>query len=130
MRLLLDTHVLVWTLGEPAKLPERVVGPLVDPDNEVFVSAVSAWEIAVKRRLGKLDFDSAFLAAFDARVRDLGFAPLGLTSAEMIRGAEIDAVHKDPFDRMLAGQAIVGGLTVVTADPAIVALGAQAFWRD
>lgn len=128
MKLLIDTHVLIWWLMEPSRVPDEVRGALLDPANEVFVSAASAWEIALKRRLGKLDFDDGFLTDYDRRVRDLGFAPLGLSSAQMIRGAELDTSHKDPFDRMLAAQAILEGLTVVSADRELPSLGVDVVW--
>lgn len=130
MNLLLDTHVLIWWLTDPSRVPEAVRDELLDPVNEVGVSAATAWEIALKRRLGKLDFDGDFLAAFDERVRDLGFAPRAVTSAHMIRGAEIDAAHKDPFDRMLAGQALVDGLNIVTADRSFANLGVEVLWNS
>lgn len=128
MKLLLDTHVLIWSVGQPEKLPQRVVDALLDPGNDVYVSSVSAWEIALKQRLGKLDFDREFIGEFDASVRAIGFEPLGLNSAEMIKGAEIESPHKDPFDRLLAGQAIVRQLTVVTADHALGTLGPDTLW--
>ena len=120
--------MLIWWLADAARVVEPVADAVLDPNNEVYVSAVTAWEIAVKRRLGKLVFDGAFLTAFDARVRELGFEPLTVTAAQMIRGAEIDAAHRDPFDRMLAGQAIVEGMTIVSADRAFAGLGVDVMW--
>lgn len=93
------------------------------------MSAATAWEIAVKCHIGKLNFDSAFLTAFDERARELGFAPLPVEATHAVRGATIDAPHKDPFDRMLAGQALVEGITMVSADPAFRLLGVEPRWR-
>jgi PIN domain nuclease of toxin-antitoxin system len=128
MKLLIDTHVLIWWLGARERIPANVQAALIDVTNEVLVSAVSAWEIAVKRRLGKLDFDSRFIADFDARIAALGFAPLAISAAHAITGAEIEATQKDPFDRMLAGQVRVEGLTLVTADRAFDGLGVTVMW--
>jgi PIN domain nuclease of toxin-antitoxin system len=128
VKVLLDTHALIWAVRDRSKLSERAFDAIVDPDNSTIVSAVSAWEIALKRRLGKLEFDGDFLAHFDTRVRDLGFEPIGLTSTHMIRGAEIEALHKDPFDRMLSGQALSEGLTIVSTDRAFKALGVPVLW--
>lgn len=128
MRLLLDTHIFIWAVAKRRRLPKRVVEAIVDPDSSVIISAVSAWEIALKRRLGKLDFDGDFLASFDDGVRGLGFEPLGVTAAHMVRGAQLDSAHKDPFDRMLAGQALVENLKVVTADPAFAKMGVEVVW--
>ena len=79
-------------------------------------------------RLGKLTFDQAFLADWDASVRGLSFSPMPVTSAQMIAGAQIQSPHKDPFDRMLAGQALVEQMAIVSADPAFRSLGVQVIW--
>ncbi len=129
MRLLLDTHALIWWLGARKRVPRPLQALLLDPGNDVLVSAATAWEIAIKRRIGKLDFDAGFLANFDTHVITLGFAPLTVTAAHMVRGAGIEAPHKDPFDRILAGQALVENLVIVTADEALACLGAAVVWR-
>jgi len=128
MKVLIDTHVLIWWLGRSRRIPRATRDRLLDAGIEVRVSAATAWEIVVKRRIGKLAFDTDFLAAFDARVQKLGFDPMGVTARHAIRGAEIDSAHKDPFDRMLAGQALVEDLTLVSADPAFEMLGVKAQW--
>lgn len=130
MRLLLDTHVLVWWLARPRRIPRATRDMLLDSANEVYVSAATAWEIAVKRRLGKLDFDADVLATFEDRVSGWGFEPMAISADQAVRGANIESPHKDPFDRMLAGQALTDGLTLVTADPAFASLGVSlAWWR-
>ena len=128
MRLLIDTHILIWWTSNLSQLPTTVQDSLADGSNEIFVSAVSAWEIALKVRLGKLHFDANFLADFDANVRGLSFHPIDVNSAQMIAGAQIQSPHKDPFDRMLAGQALVEQMAIVTADPAFRSLGVQIVW--
>ena len=128
MRLLIDTHVLIWWTGERNRLPQRVRVVLADASNEVFVSAVSAWEIAQKIHQRKLMFDKAFLADFDKGVAGLAFKSLVMTSAQATVGAQLPSPHKDPFDRMLAGQALVEQMAIVSADPAFARLGVQVVW--
>lgn len=128
MKLLIDTHVLIWWLVDPWRIPESVQDTMVVSATEVLVSAASAWEIAIKSRLGKLSFDDEFLDDFDRRVRELAFEPLAISAAHAIAGARLPGGHKDPFDRMIAGQALSEDLTVVTADPALRTLGARVLW--
>ena len=94
----------------------------------MLVSAASAWEISVKQRIGKLAFDDSILGDFDTQIRSLAFEPLPMTATHAIAGARLPGSHKDPFDRMLAGQALAERLMVVTADPAIAGLGARVMW--
>ena len=128
MRLLLDTHTLIWWTQDLSKLPQRVQDLMIDPANQVFVSAVTPWEIAIKVRTGKLTFDAQFLANFDNRIRALAFEPLPITIAHGVASGALPGRHKDPFDRMLVAQAQVEQLTIITRDPAITALGAVVTW--
>ena len=128
MKLLLDTHVLIWWLADPWRVPDHVQDTIVQSASDVFVSAASAWEIGVKLRIGKLAFDAVFLDDFDTQVRSLAFEPLPMTAAHAVAGAKLPGSHKDPFDRMIVGQALTERLTVVTADPAIAGLGARVMW--
>ena len=115
MRLLLDTHVVLWSLTEPLKLRGETREALEDAQNDVFVSAVSGWEIAVKRALGKLEAPDDL----EAGVRQQGFLPLHLTFLHAERAGALPPHHGDPFDRMLVAQAQVEGLVVVTRDARI-----------
>lgn len=128
MRLLLDTHVLIWWIGTPLKLPQGVRDHLSEQSNEVLVSSITPWEIAIKVGQGKLTFDPTFLSDFDAALRRLAFEPLPILAAHAMAGANLQGRHKDPFDRMLAGQAQVEGLTIVTADPQIASFGVPVLW--
>ena len=112
MRLLLDSHVLLWSLAEPRKLSRRTRDALEDSRNEVFVSSVSAWEIAVKRALGRLKAPGNLEAA----VTDQDFIPLYLTFLHAEQAGVLPPHHGDPFDRMLIAQAQVEGLILVTRD--------------
>ena len=119
MRLLLDTHVVLWSLTEPLKLRGETREALEDAQNDVFVSAVSGWEIAVKRALGKLEAPDDL----EAGIRQQGFLPLHLTFLHAERAGALPPHHGDPFDRMLVAQAQVEGLVVVTRDARIPLYG-------
>ena len=112
MRLLLDTHVLLWSLTEPRRLSPRTRDALQDSGNEVFASSVSGWEIAVKRALGKLKAP----VNLEAAVKKQDFIPLNLTFLHAEQAGALPPHHGDPFDRMLIAQAQVEGLILVTRD--------------
>ena len=118
MKLLLDTHLLLWAAGQPKKLPAAARKLLTDPDNELLFSAVSLWEVAIKRGLGRADFQ------VDARVLrrgllDNGYGELPMLGEHAVAIDSLPPLHKDPFDRMLVAQAMVEGITLLTADPLV-----------
>lgn len=120
MKLLLDTHLLLWAAGQPARLPRRVRALIEDPENEPFFSAASLWEIAIKRGLGRRDFQ------VDARLLrrgllDNGYSELPITSEHAVNTDHLPELHKDPFDRILAAQANVEGITLLTDDRRVAA---------
>src|SRR5262249_44817102 len=125
-RLLLDTHALLWALGDPRRLPALVVDSLRDPDNDVYVSAVSTWEIAIKAALGKLEAD---LAATVRALRAADFEELPITIAHTVRVRTLPDQHRDPFDRLLVAQALEDGLTIVTHDPLVAAYPVSTLWH-
>ncbi len=115
MKLLLDTHLLLWAAGAPDQLSAEARKLLEDPLNELLFSAASLWEIAIKRGLGRADFQ------VDARVLrrgllDNGYQELAITSAHAVSIDSLPSIHKDPFDRILVAQATVEGITLLTAD--------------
>ncbi|MDP9284744.1 MAG: type II toxin-antitoxin system VapC family toxin [Actinomycetota bacterium] len=112
MRLLLDTSTLLWWLDGNAKLGPSARAAIADPDNEVFVSSASAWEISVKRASGKLE--SPFDVASALERNHLTDLPVEVDHA--VAAGELPRHHKDPFDRMLVAQAQLEQLTLVTAD--------------
>lgn len=128
MRFLIDTHVLLWMRREPHRLSQTATDLLKNEQNAVYVSAVSAFEISVKRRIGKLECPEDFLNAFDGNLRRVAFEPLPLTAKHAVLGAGLARDHKDPFDRLLAGQALCEGMTVVSADPVFRAFGLTTVW--
>ena len=125
MRLLLDTHALLWALATPARLPARTASAIRDPANAVFVSAASVWEIAIKAALGKLTADLDEVARTSIEV---GFEELPVTLAHARRVRELPARHRDPFDRMLVAQALEEGLTIATRDVVIKEYGVPTHW--
>lgn len=115
MKLLLDTHAVLWWLEDRANLSETARDAIADPANIAFVSAVSAWEIAIKRSLGKLDAPGNFVEAIEL----CGFQSLPITLKHGLATESLPSHHRDPFDRMLIAQAIVENATLVTRDPLI-----------
>ena len=115
MKLLLDTHVLLWAAGTPRRLPRAARALLEDEANELVFSAASLWEVAIKQQLGREDFRA------DARLLrrgllDNGYTELPVTSAHAVALDLLPPLHKDPFDRMLIAQALVEGIMLLTAD--------------
>ena len=124
-RLLLDTHVVLWLLlGDRSAIPEPVVDHLTQPANTVFVSAVSVWEIALKRSLGQLTIEDRWSHALDR----LPFAPLPITAAHAAAVEKLPWHHRDPFDRLLVAQALVEEATLVTADRTLEAYAVPTLW--
>lgn len=119
MRLLLDTHALLWWLADDGRLSPPARDAIADGANLVAVSAASAWEISIKKALGKLQAPDDLPAAID----DCGLQPLPITLHHAALAGALPRHHDDPFDRMLVAQAMHEGLTVVTADPAFAAYG-------
>src|SRR5579859_5711495 len=116
MRLLLDTHILLWWLDDAAALPAPARKAISDARSEIFVSVATAWEISIKRALGKLDFPTARMAEI---LTEAGFLSLPIHLDHAVAAAVLPQHHGDPFDRMLVAQAQREGLTVVTVDPMI-----------
>ena len=119
MKFLLDTHVVLWATGQPEKLSRKSRGLLADPDNALIFSAVSLWEIVIKQGIGRDD------CRVDARqlrrgLLDNGYGELAVTSAHALAVDDLPPLHRDPFDRMLVAQSRVEGITLLTADAAIL----------
>ncbi|MCL2891490.1 type II toxin-antitoxin system VapC family toxin [Brenneria tiliae] len=115
MKFLLDTHVLLWAAGMPEKLPSSTARLLGSPENELFFSVVSLWEVVIKRGLGRDDFqvDSRLLRR---GLLDNGYSELPIASEHVVSVESLPAIHKDPFDRLLVAQATVEGITLLTSD--------------
>ncbi|MEY4489349.1 MAG: hypothetical protein RIQ79_1857 [Verrucomicrobiota bacterium] len=121
MRLLADSHVLIWWVDNPAQLTPAARAAIADPENEVFMSAASLWEIGLKVAKGKLRVPANFAQV----LRTGGFADLPVHARHAERAIGLPAVHGDPFDRMLVAQAIEEGLTLVSCDQWIAAYGVR-----
>ena len=113
MELLLDTHALIWILSDDPQLAAEARDAIVDPETFVAVSPASAWEIEIKRALGKLDAPNDLVQ----QVADARFVPLSITLEHAVAAGGLPPHHRDPFDRMLIAQAQLEGLTIVTRDP-------------
>ena len=118
MRLLLDTHILLWALDGSLRLDAGTRDLLEDRTNEVMFSAASIWEIAVKARLGRVDF-TLRPEAIAQEARETGFTELPVLADTAARVAYLPLHHRDPFDRLLVAQAMAGPMRLYTADPAL-----------
>jgi PIN domain nuclease of toxin-antitoxin system len=115
VKLLLDTHLLLWAAGSPDQLPADARSLISDPGNTLLFSAASLWEIVIKRSLGRDDF------RVDARVLrrgllDNGYQELAIRSEHAVAVDALPSIHKDPFDRILVAQATTEGITLLTTD--------------
>lgn len=128
MRLLLDTHTLLWWLAGDAQLPISARALIADERNEIYVSAVSAWEISTKHRLGKLPGAGPLMVDFEREIRSQGFLPLPITLPHGQRAGSLDGEHRDPFDRMLVAQALNDRMAVVSNDRALDHFGVVRVW--
>ena len=128
MRLLLDTHALLWWLAGDAQLSLTARDAIADVSNEVFVSAASAWEVATKHRLGKLPGAGPLAVDFGREVRRQGFEPLPISIDHgQVAGALLGA-HRDPFDRMLVAQAQEEKMALVSNESVFDAFGVTRVW--
>lgn len=128
MRLLLDTHTLLWWLDGDRRLSRKARGLIAEEKNEVYVSAASAWEISTKVRIGKLPLATEVAATLPECVDSQGFEPLPITILHAQRADALPGPHRDPFDRMLAAQAQLENLPVVTNDKIFDRLGVVRIW--
>lgn len=112
MRLLLDTHVILWALADPERLTNEARACIEDGHNEVFVSAASVWEIAIKQATGRLRAPDDLLDVMASG----GFASMPITAQHASAAGGLPMLHRDPFDRMLIAQAIVESIAIVTRD--------------
>lgn len=112
MKLLLDTHVLLWWLDDPLRILEAARDRIADPGNDVLVSAVSCWEIAIKRGLGKLTAPNDL----DDVITTCGFVELAISISHSLKTENLPLHHRDPFDRMLIAQAVCESATLVSHD--------------
>lgn len=113
MRLLLDTHILLWWLADDRKLGKTARAIIANPDNDVLVSSASVWEVSIKAALGRLEIE---LDELEAAIVRNGFRPLPIGLRHAVTAGRLLPVHRDPFDRMLVAQASVEELRIVSHD--------------
>jgi PIN domain nuclease of toxin-antitoxin system len=118
MKFLVDTHLLLWAAGQPDRLSATALSLIDNPANEVLFSAASLWEVAIKRRLGRDDFQ-ADPRLLRRGLLDNGYSELPIVSDHVVAIATLPPIHKDPFDRLLVAQAMVEGITLLTADSVV-----------
>lgn len=128
MRLLLDTHALLWWFTADPRLSAAVSTAITDEANQVYVSAASAWEIATKQRIGKLDEVPQAAERFCELVAADGFLLLPVSHLHGLRAGSYDLAHRDPFDRMLAAQSELEAMVLVTRDPMFAQFKIPTLW--
>lgn len=128
MRVIFDTHALLWWLSGDERLPRNLRPAIEGRAIRVFVSAANGWEITTKFRVGKLPHAAPFAADVENRVRGEGFFPLAITMQHAQRAGGLRGPDRDPFDRMLAAQALIEDLPIVSNDRVFDRFGVRRLW--
>ena len=128
MKILLDTCVVLWATMSPSALSKVARDIIADESNVILVSAASAWEIATKVRLGKLPGAEQLERDYLDVMEDAGYALLPIDTESALRAGRMTAAHRDPFDRMLAAQAIALDIPILSPDPQFDSLAARRIW--
>ena len=128
MRLLLDTHTLLWAAYKPGLLSARAANAVSDASNEIFASAVSAMEIVTKYRIGKLGHAASLANGFVGEMALRRFSLLSIDCEHALRAGSLPGEHRDPWDRLLCAQALVEGMTLVSNDSKLAAFGVDTLW--
>jgi PIN domain nuclease of toxin-antitoxin system len=128
VRALLDTHALLWAVLAPSQLSGSASALISNLDNQILVSAASAWEIATKVRIGKLPGAEAFEKQFIDTVGAAGYSLLAIEAAHALRAGRLIGQHGDPFDRMIAAQAIADDIPVISSDFKLDSFGVRRIW--
>lgn len=126
--ILLDTHTLLWATLEPSKLSAKAAGVIADESMTVFVSAASAWEIATKVRNGRLPQARHLEAEFLEKMDEAGYTLLPIDAALALRAARLPGDHRDPFDRLIAAQAIAQDIPLISADAKLDVFPVRRLW--
>ena len=128
MRLLLDTSTFLWVINDAPELSSQARELFVDPENETYLSSVSAWEIAIKYGLGRLPLPEPPDRFIPAQRKQHGIDPLALDEEAALHLSRLPQLHKDPFDRMLVCQAIVHHLFILTSDDLVTQYPVRTIW--
>ncbi|HTX53745.1 MAG TPA: type II toxin-antitoxin system VapC family toxin [Candidatus Baltobacteraceae bacterium] len=128
MKVLLDTHTFIWWDGNSAQLSQSALAFCTDPQNTVFLSVVSAWEIQIKRQLGKLQLRLPLATVIESQQRQNSIEVLPVMLPHVLALDALPPHHKDPFDRLLIAQAIAEGAALISNDPAFSKYGIDVRW--
>ncbi len=128
MNLLLDTHALIWAANEPKKLPDVVRSAIEDPENQIWISAVSAIEVTIKFRIGKLEGADELAERFESVIAGLGFDQLPISVAHASLAGLLAFDHRDPFDRILIAQSQIEQYPLVSNEKMFDQFGVIRFW--
>ncbi len=128
VKYLLDTHAALWWLFDDPRLPARARALITERRNEMLISAASAWEIATKHRLGKLECAGELVKDMPGWFRQARFTELPVTVAHAVQAGSWTQPHRDPFDRMLAAQSMLEAVPLISRDKALAAFGVALVW--
>lgn len=128
MRLVLDTHVLIWAVDDPTRLTAPVVAAIQNPSNELLLSAATIWEVAIKVGLGKLSLSSPYLSWMEQAILTLDIVLLPITVSVADVQSRLPPHHGDPFDRLVAAECLAGGLSLLSKDAIFDAYGVTRVW--
>jgi PIN domain nuclease of toxin-antitoxin system len=128
MRLLLDTHTFLWWIADDHRLSETAVKVISEADNQLFLSAASGWEIAIKAKLGKLDIDGDVTSFIIEQMRLNSIDQLPVMLSHALHVSTLEALHRDPFDRLLIAQAQLERMPILTADQYVTMYPVETVW--
>ena len=128
MKILLDTNAVLWWFADSPTIPDHIEALIDDPANTILVSAASAWEICTRVRIGKLPSGRALCEDFGGYLQRNHFEPLSITIEHGRLAGRMEGTHKGPFDRMLAAQALIEDVPIITNDAAFVGFGVKVVW--
>ena len=128
MKALLDTHTVIWTAVSPQRLSLEAASIISDKRNTIYISAASAWEISTKVRLGKLPIAEVLESDFVGSARRAGYILLAIDVETALRSGRLPGAHGDPFDRMIAAQALAMDIPVISSDVKLEEFGVRRIW--
>ncbi len=128
MKFLLDTHAFLWWVTDHPKLSDPVRDIIGNPENEIYLSAASCWEIAIKAGLGRLDLSEDLHTFIPEQIRINQFQSVPIQISHSLQVHQLPRYHRDPFDRMLVAQAIVMKMPILTVDPMLARYGVECIW--
>lgn len=128
MRYLLDTHAFLWWIVDDLRLSSRTRAIIQDPSNEIWFSAASAWEIAIKAQLGRISFEDDLVAFIPQQVAANGFKNLPVHCEHALRVSRLPLLHRDPFDRILVAQALTERMPLLTDDQIVASYDVEVVW--